>query len=162
MKTVFYIIAIICGILLFRVGYVVLDKVKDENRVTFTKEDFWNKEIYINGNNKSLGFNPEYFFKSIPNRDIYPDNKIIYFKELNNEFRGNSVVVTSLIIQGNKIIYKNNFYFNLDKKLTLLKIITEDMAFDSITTIKADDELDSIMKTYKGFIDLWLLYDLEK
>lgn len=162
MKIFLYIIALFLGIVIFRVGYVVLDEYKENRAITVSEQDFWYKNIYIKDMNKNLEFTPQYFFKSIPNLDVYPDNKIIYFKVTDSIIKGKDIIITALVIQENKVLYRNRFYFELGQKLNLVKIISEDLIFESISTIATYEELFSLMTTYKGFVDLWLLYDLEK
>lgn len=162
MKIFLYTLTIILGILLFRVGYVFLDDAKEGRIVNIDKQAFWDREIFIKDSNKGLDFTSGFFFKSIPPMDIYPTNKILYFKELNTIFQGNKAVITSIIIQENRILYKNSYYFFVGEKVRLEKIVIEDLTFDSITTVDNNVELTSLMKTYSSFIELWLINDLEK
>lgn len=162
MKTAISIFILILGIFLFRFGHSLLDHIKKDKDNIINTEEFWNSDIFISDSKQNLNFTPAFFFRTIPSLNIYPENKIIYFKEQGSRFQGNKVLITSIIIQNNTALYRNIYYFSIDQNVELFKIISENLISDSSKKIKDTNELRSIMKTYKGFIDLWLLYDKEK
>ncbi len=156
MKIIGSILVIILGILLFRVGHNLLDQVENDKPKYLSENEFWSTEI------KYQDFSPNFFFKSIPAYEVYPDDGIIYFKYTGSYFREDLASVKSNIIQNNHILYKNTFIFNTSSIPELISITNEDTLTGIISKIEDESELKSLMSTYKGFIDLWMLYNIEE
>ncbi len=161
MKIVGSIIIIILGILFFRVGSQLINQMPKIEKSYISEEDFWDKTINIDID-EPLGFTAKEFFLTIPELELYPTDKVIYFKLISSKFFNDSCVIQSEVIQDSEVIFKNSYYFKLDKKVELIKILTEDLNRAELTTVEEITDLKSIMTTYKSFIDLWVLYNLEK
>lgn len=156
MKILGSVLIIIFGILLFKVGHNLLDQVEHSKPQFLSEEKFWSTEI------KDLDFTPNFFFKSIPKFEEYPEDGIIYFNNIGSYFRGDLVSVKFNIIQNNHVLYKNIFIFNISNVPELKSITSEETLTGIVNLIEDEDELKSLMSTYKGFIDLWLLQNAEK
>lgn len=156
MKYAGYALAIILGILLFRVGHNLLDQVEQEKPQFLTEEEFWQSEI------KNFDFTPQFFFKSIPSYEKYNNDGIIYFNNTGSYFRGALASIKSDIIQNNTILYKNTYIFDISSTPEILSITSEDTLTGLINKIEDENEIKSLMTTYKGFIDLWILYNTKE
>lgn len=154
-KYIIYIVVIGLGILFFRGGHVLINQTIIEKRSNIDIESAWNSHINIK-NEEKIEMTPDYLFNSIPPMDEYPLDKLVYFKHINTRTTGTKAVVTSVIIQNNETLFKNQYYFDISNELILNKIISEDLTSGKIHIIDNSNEMKDLLEAYKSFIDLYL------
>lgn len=154
-KYILYIVLIVLGVLLFRGGHVVINQIIKEKKDNIDIESAWGNPINIK-NEEKIDMTPNYLFHSIPLLKEYPLDKLVYFKHVNTRTSGTRTVVTSVIIQNNETLFKNQYYFDISNDLILKKIINEDLSSGEIYTIDNTKEMKDLLNVYRSFIDLYL------
>lgn len=115
--------------------------------------DFWNSNIYIQYQKTDIS--PDYLFKTFPEFDIYPENKIVYYKLISHETINNRDIISTQIIQNRKVLFIYQFYFEKGNYLKLNTIEISDKTTGEVKIVKNSSELLSLLEIYKEFIDLY-------
>lgn len=146
---------IFIGFIIFILGNSLLKK-----HTTLKSEiNYWETSIYV-GHDK-LDLTPKELFNSFPNLEKYPKNKIIYYKLISKKKFNNRLIVETEVIQNSEVILIYKFYFEIDGYLKLNLIEENDRTTGQKNTIKYKEDLTVFLKTYKGFIDLYLYSDFQ-
>ncbi len=154
-------ILLISGIIFFKAGHILLKDFSNKKLLISNEKEFWVLPISIFGVVVDEELTPELLFNTIPSMDIYPDDKIIYFKFLNLRESESNMIISGSIIQNNKTLYINQYYFDTSNGVELKKIKSEEIITGLTSEISEEEELRSLIKVYKGFIDLWVIRSKE-